>query len=169
MEHNYLYLQDRYNPYRLIHYLSIIKASYGDIRSNRSQVPYINHITEGIYILDYIGASEDAICAYIVHPIFQSDNDLVGVSVDDIESEIVMLCMEYRSVANEYLSKRIIGSADEIRLSPLKDVNYMLIADKIQNYKDFTIHKEKYSNRNELEVYFNNWLYKLQEYYHNGK
>jgi len=44
--------------------------------------------------------------------------------------------MEYRSVANDYLSTRIISDVQEIRLSPLPDVQDMLIADKVQNYKD---------------------------------
>ena len=70
--------------------------------------------------------------------------------------------MEYRNIANQYLSYRKIKSIDEISLSPLKEVNEMLIADKIQNYKDFLIyHKDTHPRAKELDEYFNNWLKKL--------
>ena len=155
----------KYDPIRISHYLGLIQIHYGRRTANRSGLPYINHILEGIYILNYIDASENAICAYIVHPLFQADDKLLVVDLDQIEPEIVLLCMEYRSVANEYLPKRDISKIGEIRLSPLEDVNNMLIADKIQNYKDFKTNKEKYVNADRLQVYFENWLVKLQEYY----
>ncbi len=70
--------------------------------------------------------------------------------------------MEYRSVANEYLSHRTIAHVDEIRLSPLPEVNQMLIADKVQNCKDFELyHKATHPRSAELDLYFNNWLRRL--------
>ena len=84
------------------------------------------------------------------------------MSPEQIYPEVLIAVMEYRSVANEYLSQREIKSIDEIRLSPLKDVNDMLIADKVQNYKDFEIyHKSTHARSKELDQYFKNWLRKL--------
>lgn len=150
----------------------IIKDYYGDKTAKRSGVPLINHIDEGLVILNYLNASEVAKKAYCLHPIFQSDEALLenyykyfGI----IEKNVLICTIEYRSVANEYLSKRIIKSIDEIRLSPLLDVNHMLIADKIQNKKDFEkYHKDTHIRSKELTEYFNNWLKRLginKEYY----
>ncbi len=46
-------------------------------------------------------------------------------------------------------------------ISPLPEVNQMLIADKIQNRKDFELYHQKTHPRNqELQLYFRNWLEK---------
>lgn len=142
---------------------TLISNYYGDARTKRSGIRYMNHIDEGLAILKWIGASEKAMKAYCVHPIYQGDSDL-AYNHDKyvIDSDIMMLAMEYRSVANEYLSQRQIKSISEIRLSPLKDVNDMLIADKIQNRKDFNLyHKGKHGRSDMLTEYFDNWLTKL--------
>lgn len=141
----------------------------------RSKVPFINHINEGVLILDKIGASNYAKCAFCLHPLMQEDADFAQFFLDlsefpfYIQPKVVALSVEYRSVANEYLSKRKITSINEIRLSPVKDVNDMLIADKIQNYKDFVLYHKKTHNRSdELEIYFKNWFQRLgitDEYY----
>jgi hypothetical protein len=142
----------------------IISDFYKDMKANRSGVFLMNHIDEGLCILEKIGASDTAKKAYCLHPILQSDEALLdnyGL-LNNIDSQVLISCVEYRSVANEYLSKRKINSIEEIRLSPLKDVNDMLIADKIQNKKDFQIyHKETHHRSDELDEYFNNWLTKL--------
>jgi hypothetical protein len=143
----------------------LISDFYGDKKANRSSVYLMNHIDEGIKILNDIGASEWAKKAYAIHPIFQSDDALseLNLNLVNLNPLSIINVMEYRSVANEYLSNRKISSIDEIRLSPLKDVNDMLIADKIQNYKDFELyHKQTHEKSKELDEYFNNWLKKLK-------
>lgn len=142
----------------------IISDFYGDQITNRSGVELMNHIDEGLYILEKIGASESAKRAYCLHPIVQSDEALRDnfELLKGLDSTVIINTIEYRSVANEYLSRREIKSLDEIRLSPLKDVNDMLIADKIQNRKDFMkYHYGTHERTNELFDYFNNWLEKL--------
>jgi hypothetical protein len=142
----------------------IISDFYKDMKANRSGVFLMNHIDEGLYILEKIGASDTAKKAYCLHPILQSDEALNKnyELLSNVNSQVLISCVEYRSVANEYLSKRKIKSIDEIRLSPLKDVNDMLIADKIQNKKDFELyHKGTHHRSNELDEYFNNWMIKL--------
>lgn len=56
-----------------------------------------------------------------------------------------------------------IGTTDYIRTSPLFEVNDMLIADKVQNRKDFiTYHRETHARSKELGQYFQLWLNALE-------
>ncbi len=145
---------------------SLISDFYKGKFAKGSGMPYINHINEGISILEKIGASQEAARAFCIHPLFQEDTQFINSYnsklYEQLEPKILYLVLEYRSVANEYLSKRKISSLDEVRLSPLKDVSDMLIADKIQNYKDFLLYnKNKHPRSKELDDYFNNWINKL--------
>ncbi|MEW7292564.1 hypothetical protein [Aquimarina sp. 2304DJ70-9] len=143
----------------------LIKEYYGNKTTSRSGIELINHIDEGLIILDEIGASEIAKKAYCLHPLVQSDECLsenYGFDFTEINSKVLIAAIEYRSVANEYLSNKKISNSNVIRLSPLKDVNDMLIADKIQNRKDFELyHKATHPRSIELDQYFKNWLQKL--------
>lgn len=149
----------------------LISSHYGPTRTMRSQVPLINHINEGLVILNTICASDSAKRAFCMHPMFQNDADLTENYYlhHFLDPYVMLLTMEYRSVANEYLSDKV-GDGHTIRLSPLKDVNDMLVADKVQNYKDFiTYHKYTHHRSEELDLYFNQWLNRLEvdhETYH---
>ncbi len=60
------------------------------------------------------------------------------LQADKMDRRVMLLGVEYRSTANNHLS---VKPADEsIRLSPIAEVNHMLVADKIQNRKDFEIY-----------------------------
>jgi hypothetical protein len=141
-------------------YFQRIKNFYGSRKANRSGVLYINHIYEGLIILDRIGASLEAKQGFCMHPILQCDQDFSEqAKYVTGDPYIIVLTIEYRSVANEYLSKRKITHDCEVRLSPLKDVNDMLIADKVQNYKDFNLfHRTTHDRSFELINYFSTWL-----------
>jgi len=146
---------------------NIIDNIYGNTRAERSGAYYMNHIDEGLYILHKLGASLNAKLGYILHPVFQSDVELRNIynhtSLNDISPQSIINAVEYRSVANEYLSYRLVKDTDEIRLSALKDVNDMLKADKIQNRKDFEVyHLNRHQRSEELYRYFNNWMERLQ-------
>lgn len=148
------------------HEYDIIARHYKYQKANRSQVPYMNHIDEGLAILHWINASDEAKKAYCLHPIYQSDADLKSafnqIELLQIDQKVLILAMEYRNIANAYLSPRNIDTSYDIQLSPLKDVNDMLIADKIQNRKDFELyHKNNHPRSKELTQYFNNWLERL--------
>jgi hypothetical protein len=146
-------------------YLDYISCYYGSRRAERSKVLYINHITEGLKIakdLYYCQAVRDAFC---IHPMFQSDECLAEISTTSIpyviDPYVMMLVMEYRRTANDYLSVHS-KTIDEICLSPIKEVNQMLVMDKVQNKKDFELyHKDTHARSAELSVYFDNWLAKL--------
>lgn len=143
-----------------------IKKHYGNQVAKRSKVPLINHIDEGIAILKEIGANNDTIAAYCLHPLLQADDALTNNIhlLDNYQNNFrVILTMEYRRVANNYLSKRTIQSLDDIELSPLRGVNQMLWADKLQNQKDFRLyHLGKHERSDILEQYFINWINKLE-------
>lgn len=144
----------------------MISSHYEGKVAKRSGVPYMKHIDEGLIILDKIHANKATKAAYCLHPLVQGDADLVNNFCEVVRENSllipVMLAMEYRSVANEYLSTRVISDISEIRLSPLSMVNQMLIADKVQNRKDFDLyHKGKHPRSKELEQYFENWLRRL--------
>lgn len=144
-----------------------VKDFYGDKVAQRSQVPLINHIDQGLLILDHYKASNDAKAAYCLHPLMQNDHDLQKnhqFVCDQFSPSIVMLVMEYRNIANAYLSGKVIMQAvpSDIKLSPLVQVNTMLIADKVQNRKDFiTYHRGTHPNSFVLDIYFDLWLQRL--------
>jgi hypothetical protein len=138
-----------------------IKNFYGDKTTVRSNVPLINHIDEGLLILDMLNAGDLPKRAFCLHPIVQNDED-VDLSYF---KDSYMLAVEYRDKANSYLCrpendhiktteqlKEIIGDMSE-------DCRLMLIADKMQNEKDFELyHKGTHPRSKELEAYFTLWL-----------
>ena len=141
----------------------LISAHYGNRVARRSQVPLMNHIDEGLVVLDRISATDQAKRAFCLHPIVQTDEDLKAnypMVASTCDAWVVMLAIEYRSVANEFLSDKIPAHKwDTIRLSPLFEVNEMLVADKVQNYKDFiTYHRDTHARSKELSEYFLLWL-----------
>lgn len=155
------YGMDRQDP----HYRAIA-TFYGDRSAARSGVALIRHIEEGLAILERIGAPLRAMQAYCLHPLVQDDEDLRQSCVADSillrhqpDPGALMLAMEYRRVANAYLSRHCTGADDAIALSPLAEVNQMLIADKVQNRKEFEIHHlTSHAQSARLTQYFANWL-----------
>lgn len=148
--------------YKAAHQL--IKDHYGSETQKRSKLPLINHINEGITILEKLYASEDTIAAWCIHPLVQNDlllTNFIKVDYAWLSTSSVALAMEYRRVANLYLPKQYRNSSDRIELSQLPQVNLMLVADKVQNTKDFTANQSLYPNSTQLEGYFNNWLTRL--------
>jgi hypothetical protein len=142
----------------------IINSYFANTRSKRSREFLMDHIEEGVFILDMAGASIEALDAFCIHPMLQDDKLLETNMplLKGLEPKVIVLAMEYRAVANAYLSTRSIQSIEEIQLSPIKDVNLMLAADKLQNRKGFDCyHKNTHPRSKELDVYFNNWFNKL--------
>ena len=92
----------------------LIEDYYANQKAERSGVFLMNHIDEGLYILNKINASQTAKKAYCLHPLIQSDEALAEnyALLTDIDVQVVIALTEYRSVANEYLSKRQIENID---------------------------------------------------------
>lgn len=143
-----------------------IAAWYGDRTARRSGVRLIAHIDEGLAILAHLGAGSQAMRAFCLHPLVQSDAELAvhGPRLAELSEDVVVvgLAFEYRNIANATLSTRAITRADEIPLSPLADVNAMLMADKVQNRKDFlAYHRGTHPRSDALDRYFTLWLERL--------
>lgn len=143
-----------------------IAAHYGTRTAKRSGVPLIRHIDHGLAILRHLAASERARRAFCLHPLVQADADLaasfprLAELTDDLQ--VLALALEYRHIANATLSTRAIANAADIPLSPLADVNAMLVADKVQNRADFLRHhRDTHPRAAELDRYFRLWLERL--------
>lgn len=149
-------------------HLLAITEYYGDKRAARSGVRYIQHIHEGLIVLDRIGASKLAAQAYCLHPIFQSDDalkewvarpagsDVLKAFGFRLSTTAIVLAMEYRKAANSYLS---FDQPSDYCATPLPEVQDMLIADKVQNRKDFErYHAVTHPRHAELKTYFFNWM-----------
>jgi hypothetical protein len=140
----------------------LIRNYYGDKKAKRSGVKLINHIDEGLKILNNLKVEQMVLDAYCLHPIFQSDdnfNKALTMNLDNIDNKAIMLAVEYRRVANSYLSfmnpNNFVGFTNDY-------VKQMLYADKIQNEKDFRLyHEGKHGRSKELRKYFNYWINEL--------
>lgn len=145
-----------------------ISAHYGSRTAERSQVPLMNHIDEGLSILDSLGASRRARRAFCLYPLVQSDaafqENWAALRAGGLPDAELLLALDYRRAANAYLcTPETDGfTAEDIRRvvgDPELDVVTMLIADKRQNWKDFLAHHVKTHPRSDqLDRYFYNWL-----------
>eukprot|EP00494_Astrolonche_serrata_P009016 UN09066 len=105
----------------------MISQYYGDAVTNRTGAHMLNHINEGLYILNEIGATENAKLAYIVHPLIQTDTDLSIFfnnkrALELIPKQVLALAIEYRNIASAHLSFHPAG-VDSFNKSPLEEVN----------------------------------------------
>lgn len=146
----------------------IIERHYGDRKAKRSGLPLINHINEGKRLLDKISVEDAVIDAWCLHPLFQNDDELQWNGTHEVEAfpqRVIFLVMEYRHIANMGLRQNIVRKIPEdsfiVRkphLSPISSVNQMLIADKVQNRKDFLKHQRDHPEWEELNRYFKEWM-----------
>jgi len=143
-----------------------IAQHYGDRRAERSQVLLVHHIDEGLQVLQQRGASVRAMKAFCLHPLVQEDAALAATfpRIAELTDDpaVLALALEYRNIANATLSTREIAGAADIPLSPLAEVNEMLVADKLQNWKDFVLHHRGTHPRSAaLDRYFALWHERL--------
>lgn len=154
-------------------FYQIIQKKYQGKVARRSGVSYMNHIKEGVVILDFLyGYEQQVIEAYCLHPIFQSDKSLSEILNEDdlslISRRALVLAMEYRRIANAYTIKNKVRKIESIDIGLLPQVHQMLVADKIQNKKDFMKYifrkheRPSYQRVSERTVqYFDSWLARL--------
>lgn len=156
------------------HHFEMIEDFYGDERAERSGVLKIRHIREGLAVLNEMpDIAEVTKAAYCIHPIIQSDADFLAElqnrNLQHARSDVLMLAVEYRSVANSYLSKDYWNFLSDhiarvelvMKLNLNNHVAHMLIADKIQNCKDFERYNQDVENAGTLHHYFRDWLHLL--------
>ena len=143
-----------------------IEDHYDERVAARSGVPLMHHIDEGLQVLAQRNASTRAMKAFSIHPLVQEDGALATayphIASLTEEAAVLTLALEYRNIANSTLSTRAIEGARDIPLSPLTEVNEMLIADKLQNWKDFVLHHRSTHPRSTvLDRYFAAWHERL--------
>lgn len=140
-----------------------IAGRYGARIAERSGVPYIRHVIDGLWILDKIDACLTARLAYCLHPLAQADEDLSTFDPYLASTpEVLLATIEYRNVANRYLSFHHGQPGYQPLLSPVASVNEMLVADKVQNRKEFEIYRAtSHPNTERLADYFRAWLTSL--------
>ena len=156
-----------------------ISKVYGDKKAKRSGLPLMNHIDEGLDILNILDSSDEAKRAFCIHPIFQSENlidyrnDYLGM-INDEDFVIGGLARKYSVLANRFLCKPQTDNWDKTEIVRQliaanggghiisADISNMLLADKTQNYKDFMLyHYGIHERSNELFNYFYLWIHVL--------
>jgi hypothetical protein len=142
----------------------LINRVYGQQKARRSGVYYMAHIDEGLAVMQDLGHSEVAQRAYCLRPLVQKDEDLSytlnhGMLRGEYRGCLPhswVLAMEYRAVANACLAYTPQWG---FKLSALPEVNQMLVADKVQNRKDFEKHHaDTHPQAHKLDAYFRFWL-----------
>lgn len=108
---------------------------YGTRCTCRSGVRLMNHIDEGLQILTWIGGSDWSVRGPCLHLLVQEAH-------------------EYRAVANVTLSYRDLAGAHDIAFSPIRDVNDMLVDDKVQNYTSSLSVRRVISTRDDSGGFF---------------
>jgi len=145
-----------------------IQEYYGKKRAERSNVLLMDHINEGIFMLQKWVRPVIEQRAFAIHPLVQ---DHTAGHLSYLKS--YPLAFEYSKAANSYLCRPDTDNLIDI-YSVTGDISlgcaYMLLADKIQNQKDFNIyHLLSHPRSKELSKYFNNWIDYLVEYIHHYK
>lgn len=129
----------------------IISKYYEGKVAKRTGIPYINHIYEGCRLIE----DEEDRLAFMIHPIFQ-DGKEGEVDLSTVKKSIQKLAKEYADIANSYLPKDYLNEPP----TEFGAVRYLLVADKMQNYKDFSNNKDVFSKekQKQLDIYFRKWF-----------
>lgn len=160
--------------------LDEITHYYGDRKAHRSGVPLINHIHEGINVIEAVLYKHQELAnllvrAYCLHPLVQEgvDKKYWKHPLSAFSKETLFFAKIYRIAANSYLctpeNDHIQNATDLMHHFKNNKITFgyetgiMLYADKIQNRKDFALyHEGTHPRSQELKKYFNVWL----EYLH---
>lgn len=145
-----------------------ISDFYGDRRAKRSGVHLIDHIIEGCQLLNSWGRSTFDQRIFCIHPLVQ-ENETIGFELDE---RIERFATEYKQKANRYLCRPdtdwIVDPTDlQNHLGNMTQCcAWLLLADKVQNQKDFReYHWFTHERSTQLERYFNVWIETLRTYY----
>lgn len=148
--------------------LRAIEQFYGDQRAKRSGVLLINHIHEGLAILDALEAPELAYRLFCLHPVGRKAEMRAVVKYFELDDAIE----EYNELNDLYGSgyQSVRFTTEEDLFNKLADqyatpaVLYALLADKIQNRKDFNLyHNGSLPNSELLQSYFDCWINALRK------
>lgn len=142
-----------------------IRDYYAGVTSARSGVKKINHIIEGMELLEAWDRPPIELQAFCLHP-------LVQMNVDSPKTPASPLALDYAIAEDKYLCRPENDHIeDEVQLQDRignisESVAWMLLADKVQNQKDFRkYHWFTHERAYQLEAYFNLWIKTLRTYY----
>ncbi|MGI9571562.1 MAG: hypothetical protein ACR2PH_17895 [Desulfobulbia bacterium] len=147
----------------------LIADYYGTRTAERSGVELMQHIIEGLAILKAQDASMVTMKAYCIHPLLQGDTEYFTnfhSIFNNADPDSIMLAVEYRRCANAYLCKPHTDdwyddwpTKEGVVNLVCKEVALMLLADKVQNMKDFMLyHYHTHERADELLRYFAAWI-----------
>ena len=148
----------------------LIKEHYGTRHSNRGNRPHIAHIQEGAWLHFHENGWNPIVQeAWCIHPLFQGDDTLIKSLThpenwQSVQAGALIQTMEYRNIANGYTSKMPLRDPSRILLSPIPEVNQLLMADKLQNRKDYEQYVRPNLSKEEqtrLDTYFAAWFARL--------
>lgn len=157
--------------------LQIITDYYGNDMAQRSGLPLIKHIHDGLEIIDELGddPGTEVLGAWCLHPIVQEQVSKgigeFGYLVDQgCRSECVTLAAEYSVAANSYLctdDKELTAEEIAKQVGILsREVALMLLADKCQNMRDFYLyHWRTHPKSDRYVAYFDLWIDYLTDMY----
>lgn len=127
--------------------------------AKRTSVPYMLHVDEGLRVIEEGCGTDRAMRIYALHGLLQQcyeQNTLRFPGLELVAPDVLIGAMEYREVANAHLAHH---DPSTLRLSQDPDVNMALVADKVQNRKDFErFHKGTHKRSDALDAYFKRWL-----------
>jgi hypothetical protein len=149
----------------------LIRNFYGQQRAKRSGRLLMEHINEGIQLLIQFKQPAIVKAAFCLHPLVQNDT-----KVDLPNSPALPLAFEYARVANSYLCRPETDWITEAPEGPRlltehlgkmsKECAFMLLADKLQNQRDFNIyHRGTHARSDQLSAYFELWISTLLAFY----
>jgi hypothetical protein len=157
-----IHIASPFKPVSLPIALEFIQSCFKDRVSKRSREPYMRHITEGLQILDLLGADEFTRVLFCLHPLYQMEKEW-----EEQKSALARIFpmsvhaagFDYHCTANSCLPR----TGRQPVLSRWHEVNVALVADKAQNYAAFlrTI-AGTHPDADELHRYFRAWISKLQ-------
>ena len=144
----------------------LAKTILSSRKTHRTGISHFVHVEEGLIILNNLTDDADTKGAFCLHPLIQKTSDFIDnyICLKDCSPISVALAVEYRWIANQgtryYLET---NPGAKIILSEFLEINHMLIADKIQNRKDFlaTFNRND-SEFDALDQYFKNWMEALK-------
>lgn len=148
------------------HSFQQISRYYGATTTKRTKLPWINHIIEGVVLIHQLNGSEPAADAFCWHPLIQSDDTYLETLAEiqryynlNTSGDALINALGYRDAANRWL-RGVVTKDNQPKKHPLEDVNIMLMADKIQNRKDFEANEKLFSveDASSLHYYFDCWF-----------
>ncbi len=147
-----------YHEYRLEN----LKKHYEDSMYDNWNY-YISYTYKVMAVNKWLNFSKICTDSLIILPLLWSDKDFVNNwKTITISSNLAFFISEYKNVSKNYNLDRKIQSTSDIVISPITDVNNLLLSTAIVNYNNYENHYKLTHPRASLfGEYYKNWLVRL--------